>query len=269
MTTTSKARWLAHSPAKRYTELLFLAYSPFWMVWALGVVVPFKLYEHAGKTGYMAIGLGASLPCIILPWLLDHKADRSKPWYQKYWVKANIWVAIFSFIGNYFWTHYFYTILGAEYTFPSWRLNEVPITLYFMTHAYFCFYHALSNVVLRRTLHAVQSYHTIVQWLLLALVIFILAYITALMETVTIAHFPYYSFKDRSRMYTWGSVFYAIYFWVSFPVFFIMDEKPRKVWTVWEAARDSLASGMAVTMLLDFWRIAFTESKSQNLPWLS
>ena len=75
--------------------------------------------------------------------------------------------------------------------------------------------------------------------------------------------------QDRSRMYTWGSVFYAIYFWVSFPVFFIMDEKPRKVWTVWEAARDSLVSGMAVTMLLDFWRIAFTESKSQSLPWLS
>ncbi len=168
----SKARWLAHSPAKRYTELLFLAYSPFWMVWALGVVVPFKLYEvpglvplsallfvlatsksyatssivfgcrqlipsagelicmrcwlqHAGKSGYMAIGLGASLPCIILPWLLEHKADRSKPWYQKYWIKANIWIAIFSFIGNYFWTHYFYTILGAEYTFQSWRLNEV------------------------------------------------------------------------------------------------------------------------------------------------
>ena len=72
---------------------------------------------------------------------------------------------------------------------------QVPITLYFMTHAYFCFYHALSNVVLRRTLHAVQRYHTIVQWLLLALVIFILAYITALMETVTIAHFPYYRFK--------------------------------------------------------------------------
>ena len=72
---------------------------------------------------------------------------------------------------------------------------QVPITLYFMTHAYFCFYHALSNVVLRRMLHAVQRYHTIVQWLLLALAVFILAYITALMETVTIAHFPYYRFK--------------------------------------------------------------------------
>ena len=175
----------------------------------------------------MAIGLGASLPCVILPWLLEHKADRSKPWSQKYWVKANIWIAIFSFIGNYFWTHYFYTVLGAEYTFPSWRLNEVllqsvtffcsaptqypseapcmvlqvPITLYFMTHAYFCFYHALSNVVLRRTAHAVQQSPRICQWLTLATVVFVLAYITALMETVTIAHFPYYRFKVMCAAY--------------------------------------------------------------------
>lgn len=27
---------------------------------------------------------------------------------------------------------------------------QVPITLYFMTHAYFCFYHAVSNVLIRR-----------------------------------------------------------------------------------------------------------------------
>lgn len=51
----SKARWLAHSPAKRYTELLFLAYSPFWMVWALGVVVPFKLYEVPGLAPLSAL----------------------------------------------------------------------------------------------------------------------------------------------------------------------------------------------------------------------
>ena len=75
--------------------------------------------------------------------------------------------------------------------------------------------------------------------------------------------------QERSKMYTWGSVFYAIYFWVSFPVFFVMDEKPRKIWSVWEAIRDSLASGMAVTVLLDFWRIAFTDSGPKSLPWLS
>ena len=40
-------------------------------------------------------------------------------------VQANVWIAIFSFIGNYFWTHYFYKILGATYTFPAHRLNDV------------------------------------------------------------------------------------------------------------------------------------------------
>ena len=73
----------------------------------------------------MAIGLTTALPCVVLPWLLEPKADRAKPLEKRYWVKANIWIAILSFIGNYLWTHYFYTILGAAYTFPSWRLNDV------------------------------------------------------------------------------------------------------------------------------------------------
>ena len=58
-------------------------------------------------------------------------------------------------------------------------------------------------------------------------------------------------------MYTVGSLFYAIYFFVSFPVYFEMDEAPRANWTLGQAVRDSLASGMAVTILLDLWRISF------------
>jgi cycloeucalenol cycloisomerase len=34
-------------------------------------------------------------------------------------------MAIFGFIGNYFWTHYFFNLLGAAYTLPSHRLNGV------------------------------------------------------------------------------------------------------------------------------------------------
>lgn len=33
--------------------------------------------------------------------------------------------------------------------------------------------------------------------------------------------------QDRSRMYSVGSLFYAIYFFVSFPMFYRMDEQPR------------------------------------------
>ena len=35
---------------KRWTELLFLAYSPFWMMWALCILVPFKIYDVSGRS---------------------------------------------------------------------------------------------------------------------------------------------------------------------------------------------------------------------------
>ena len=76
-------------------------------------------------------------------------------------------MAVFSFIGNYFWTHYFYQVLGASYTMQTWDLNQVPVTsdgtfrrrlnawqvpicMYFITHAYFCLYHTLSNMLIRQ-----------------------------------------------------------------------------------------------------------------------
>lgn len=35
---------------------------------------------------------------------------------------------------------------------------QVPITLYFMTHAYFCLYHALANLLIRRARAAVARH---------------------------------------------------------------------------------------------------------------
>jgi len=60
--------------------------------------------------------------------------------------QANVWIAVISYVGNYFWTHYFYNLLGASYTFKAWRINNVPIALFFCTHAYFCFYHTMTTV---------------------------------------------------------------------------------------------------------------------------
>ena len=37
--------WLATNPSKRWAEVFFLAYSPFWILWALCILVPFQLYE--------------------------------------------------------------------------------------------------------------------------------------------------------------------------------------------------------------------------------
>lgn len=291
-----KSRWLAANPSKRWAEVFFLGYSPFWITWALCVLVPFQLYEvgsagrhrvhwqHAARgdvrstcaqpaarsqlvcaltlrlhccaciasqyldeLGYLLVGLAAAVPCLVLPLALPNKvgrprvgaacvacsacctalqsackqmtdvcsavlccmlpcwlqADEGKPWYTWFWVKvrrqaavtagvaaqcsqqqsqkcsaamtshrmhagsssrcsgscssakqhctanlltpnltrahsvhapaawpalcrqANLWVAIFGFIGNYFWTHYFFNLLGAAYTLPSYMLNGV------------------------------------------------------------------------------------------------------------------------------------------------
>ena len=73
----------------------------------------------------------------------------------------------------------------------------MPIALYLITHAYFCFYHALANVVIRRVKAASRSLGPGTEALAVALAVFLLAYFTAFMETLTIAHFPYYVHKAR------------------------------------------------------------------------
>lgn len=74
---------------------------------------------------------------------------------------------------------------------------QVPIALYFITHAYFCLYHAISNVLLRRLQHVTARWPRKMQLLAAAILIFSLSYATAFMETLTISHFPYYTFKVR------------------------------------------------------------------------
>jgi len=113
------------------------------------------------------------------------------------------------------------------YTFSlKWRINDVPITCYLATHAYFIFYHSLTNLILRRLRRALAALPSAASVTITCLVILVLAYVTAFMETFTIANFPYYEFKDRDYAYTIGSAFYAIYFIVSFPMFLRIDEHP-------------------------------------------
>ena len=72
-------------------------------------------------------------------------------------------------------------------------------------------------------------------------------------------------------MYRVGSLFYGIYFLVSFPVFFRLDEGPAP-WTLAQTVGSSLGACMLVTLLLDFWRLAFGSlagGPAGAPPWLS
>ena len=189
---------------------------------------------------------------------------------------------------QYFWTHYFYNILGAAYTFKAWRLNNVPFALFLITHAYFSTYHTGTTIILRRfwTSKWYAAAGGIPRAAMSCLLVGALAYFTAFAETLTISSFPYYTIKNRPWMYKVGSVFYGLYFIVSFPMYYRLGERAggnRKGksdgggggggggggnaefdWSLERVAIDSLGACMIVTCLLDFWRLAVGV-----LPWLA
>lgn len=252
---SSSSLWLAMNGSKRWGEIFFLLYTPFWLTLCLGLVVPFKLYENFTELEYLLLGLISALPSFVIPLFLVGKVDSSTCWRDRYWVKASLWILIFSYVGNYFWTHYFFTVLGASYTFPSWRMNNVPHTTFLLTHVCFLFYHVTSNMTLRRLRHFTADLPEPVQWVAEASWILALSYFIAYLETLAIANFPYYQFVDRASMYKIGSLFYAIYFLVSFPMFLRIDEKPSDRWDLPRVAIDALGAAMLVTIILDLWRI--------------
>ncbi|GFZ17418.1 cyclopropyl isomerase [Actinidia rufa] len=231
---SSSSLWLAPNPSKKWGELFFLLYTPFWLTLCLGIVVPYKLYESFTELEYLLLGLVSAVPSFLIPMLSVGKVDSSLCWKDRYWVKA---------------------ILGASYTFPSWKMNNVPHTTFLLTHVCFLFYHVTSNITLRRLRHFVADYPEKIQWVIKAAWILALSYFIAYLETIAISNFPYYEFVDRASMYKVGSLFYAIYFLVSFPMFVRIDEKPGDPWDLPRVAVDALGAAMLVTIILDLWRI--------------
>ncbi|KAK1266329.1 Cycloeucalenol cycloisomerase [Acorus gramineus] len=167
---------------------------------------------------YLLLGLVSAVPTFVVPLLVVGKDDSSRQWKDRYWVK-------------------------------------VPHTTFLLTHVCFQFYHVASNMTLRRLRHSVAGLPQPIQLVTEAAWILALSYFIAWLETIAIANFPYYSFVDRDSMYKVGSLFYAIYFFVSFPMFLRIDEKPGNPWDLPRVAIDALGAAMLVTIILDLWRL--------------
>jgi len=230
-------------PSKYCYEIFARYYTAIWIP-IFGFVVVSKMYESFTAWGYLGVCGGLALPLVVQP-ILHPQAmsismtpsnitnnstdnimiinpDVYRPFHQRYSTKVNLYLLTYSFIGNYWYTHYFYSVLHAKYTMPSHRFNNVPIIMYLATHFYFCTYHVcLSNGILRYVdvNYTTGWQKTILFWY----TIFFLSYFTAFMETVTISSFPYYTFENRTMAYIWGSAFYGIYFIISFPGFYYLD----------------------------------------------
>lgn len=82
--------------------------------------------------------------------------------------------------------------MSCEHTRSSCLMShaccpQIPLVMYLLTHAYFCLYHALSNMVIRRTLAATSALSHTASWCCTGFVIFSLSYVTAFMETFSIS----------------------------------------------------------------------------------
>mmetsp|Transcript_27211 Transcript_27211/g.54517 ORF Transcript_27211/g.54517 Transcript_27211/m.54517 type:complete len:321 (-) Transcript_27211:98-1060(-) len=245
---------------KREFEIYALHYTVVW-IGVFMLVILWQVYEHFTADSYMYLCVPLAAPFLLQPILFPTKSEVNLPLTMRYSFKANVWLAIFSFVGNYWYTHYFYTVLKAQYSFPAHRLNDVPIALYFATHFYFVTYHTFSNLILRRieTRYLPGTARTVFFWAAVC----VFSYFTAFMETLTISNFPYYSFQDRYMAYTLGSAFYGLYFLVSFPVFYRIDEKVGQMengsmvvpHTMFQTVFESLGTCMLVLILLDAGRL--------------
>lgn len=246
--------------AKRKFESWALHYTAIWIMGFM-VVLVLQSYETFTENGYMYLCVTLALPFLLQPFVYPFEGEKNLPIWMRYSFKANLWIAIFSFIGNYWYTHYFYSVLKASYSFPSHRLNDVPIALYFATHFYFVTYHTFSNMMLRKieTTYEPSIFRTLFFWAIVCA----FSYFTAFMETLTISSFPYYCFQDKAMVYQVGSAFYGLYFIVSFPTFYRLDEKVNTSTsiangphTLYQTVFEAMGCSMIVLMLLDFSRIA-------------
>lgn len=255
----------SQNPSKKFGDQFFILYSLFWIP-CLALIIYTNFYENASKLKWFLIGLFFEIPIWIFPILFPSDFDKLLPLTQRYWFKANVWNAIFGFIGNYFWTHYFYQLLGAKYTLSTYELNGVPLVMYFITQAYFTFYHALMNVV-QRVFLSKFSYSKVQNKVLYWLMIISLSYFIAFFETWSIQYFPYYVFENRQQMYSVGSIFYALCFIVSFPLFFRLDESISNISSFSQFCMEGFGSGMIVLLVMDFWRLIIGNINNFNITY--
>ena len=249
--------WSAKTPSKRFGECVFLAYTPFWMA-VMFLVVKMQWYEHFSATDYLVFAVSLALPCWGLPFALATEEEMRLPFLQRYSIKANVWVGILSYLGNHFFTHYFYTILGVRYTGPvaeGIQINGVPLAMYFLTHVYFLSYHTLVSSLLRIVLGIFARAPVMLRYLAGSVFVVSLAVLTAFGETWTISGFPHYTYPDLHTMLTYGSVFYAIFFIVSFPLFFRLDQDHRRLWPLSQVIFEAFAAMMIIMLLADIWRL--------------
>ena len=251
--------FFSSNPDKAWVEKFFLLYSPVWMT-VMGVMMLTGADKSLGDGALLLVAFATALPAILVPALVARRYT-DKPWHQSYWFKANLYLFIFGFFGNYFGSEYFFDVLGMVYRYPhvSTTLDSsllgsgkqtVPLIMYCYTHVYFMTYHCTANIALRKVRQSGLPF----MWLVFPLAVFAIGYGWAWAETKAMANpmmASSFYYEKLDVMLKYGSAIYATYFLASFPIWYFLDETRERTWNLWQTAAAAMSAGMLTFYMLD------------------
>ena len=252
------SQWFSPNPDKAWAERFFLLYSPFWML-SMGIMMITGWDKNWGDTALLLHSISIAAPLFIIP--LITRRNHQDSWLTSYWLKANLYIALFSFFGNYFGSEYFFDVLGMVYNYPNVTTTldatlvgnsgqPVPLIMYFYTHAYFMTYHTSAVIILRR----IMSSGIPLPSLIFMPCTFIIGYCWAWAETKAMANplmATSFYYEKMDTMLAYGSIIYATYFVGSFPIFYFIDEKATAKWDLIKVCAAGLSASMIVLYLLE------------------
>ncbi len=250
---------------KIWTQHLILKQSPLWIT-AVALVMTTGILRRWNDADYLIFSTAVASPAVLLPALLCPGGPKLQqhPWWNSYWFKLNIWVAIVVCFGTYFGTAYFFDLMGMRYAFDvRWGFSsdvvgqsrqQVPVFMYPLTHAYFMSYFT-GLLVAERGILRLLRLGSSPGFVARGLVVIVLAYGLAFIETYLMASpllADLFSYQRRDRMLSIGSMGYAAYFVVGLPMVRRIDSRNRN-WTLDRVVIEALATCMAILVLLEAW----------------
>ncbi len=264
--------WFSPNPDKAWAEKFFLTFVPVFFVYN-GVIQSLGWLD-TNDFWHIVQNVCMWIPyCVLFPaWL---RRDSGVKWRQSYWFKFNLYMFVFVFFVTYFHTEYFFDVLGLRYRFDDVSLyfdsamvgpseetaaavyKKVPLGMYLNAVAFFVVYHVVAIVCMRRVRSMTNGFGAAARRVAWIVIVAISALFFAWAETwlyITQAASENVWYVDLEAMLLWGSVFYSMYFLVSFPNVFRMDEEmsePR--WSLSRTCLEASAAGAISLLLLDLW----------------
>jgi cycloeucalenol cycloisomerase len=271
VTGATHSKWFSSNPDKAFGEKLFLTYFFFFM----------SYQTLLQKMGWVDVGdfwgtvttLITWIPyLVILPAFL--RRNSGTPWYQSYWFKLNVYMMVYVFFSTYFHSEWFFKYLGMRYNFPHQFLDfdsmacgpdqatarenfqAVPLSRYLDTMGFFTVYHTIAIVAMRRVRNMTSGLPAIGQRTLWVAIVVVAAVFFAWAETyfyIQNAVSKTVWYVDKSAMLRVGTSLYALYFLVSFPNLFRLDETADQKWTLRRTIVEASFVSMVTLFVIDTW----------------